>query len=139
MSVGEGAFILAGLRIAGDGPVGIGTNVFINRNCYFDAADSITIGDGVRIADHVRLVTSTHLIGPEEQRAGAGVSQPITIGTGVWLGSGVTILPGVTIAPGCIIAAGAVVSRTTIPNTLYAGVPARELKSLKVQPPEGDR
>ena len=41
------------------------------------------------------------------------------------------ILPGVTIAEGCVIAAGAVVNKSTEPDGLYAGVPARRVKDLK--------
>ncbi|MET0990540.1 MAG: acyltransferase [Glaciihabitans sp.] len=135
--VGSGAFILSGLAVAGVAPLRIGANVFINRDCYFDTADEILLLEGVRIADHVRLITSTHRTGSEEQRAGAGTSSPIVIGRGVWIGSGATILPGVRVADGCIIAAGAVVTASTMPNRLYGGVPAKQLRELTSADPTG--
>ncbi|PRY64660.1 succinyltransferase-like protein [Glaciihabitans tibetensis] len=121
---------MEGVSISRDGAIRIGENVFVNSFCYFDAAESISVGDGTRIGDHVRLVTSTHSLGGPDQRAGAGISSPISIGRGVWLGSSVVVLPGVTIGDGCVIAAGAVVTRSTAQNGLYAGVPAKRIKDL---------
>jgi maltose O-acetyltransferase len=58
------------------------------------------------------------------------MNKPVTVGDGCWLGACCIILPGVAIASGCIIAAGAVVSKSTEENGLYAGVPARRIRSL---------
>jgi acetyltransferase-like isoleucine patch superfamily enzyme len=51
--------------------------------------------------------------------------QGVTIGDDVWIGAGARILDGVTIARGCVIGAGAVVTRSTRPDGVYLGVPAR--------------
>jgi maltose O-acetyltransferase len=37
----------------------------------------------------------------------------------------------VVLGDGCVIAAGAVVNKDCKPNTLYAGVPAKEVKTLE--------
>ncbi|WP_335644172.1 acyltransferase [Arthrobacter crystallopoietes] len=50
----------------------------------------------------------------------------------MWIGARATILPGVTIGPGAIIAAGAVVTKDCEPHTLYAGNPAKPVKSYAV-------
>lgn len=47
---------------------------------------------------------------------------------GIHFGANITILDGVTIKSGCIIGAGAVVTKSTEPNGVYAGVPARKIK-----------
>ncbi|MBR1536811.1 MAG: hypothetical protein IJ630_07725 [Treponema sp.] len=46
----------------------------------------------------------------------------------MWIGANVTILDGVTVASGCVLAAGSVVTKSTEPNGVYAGVPARRIK-----------
>ena len=56
--------------------------------------------------------------------------QRITIEDDVWIGASVTILPGVTLKKGSIIGAGSVVTKDTEEFSVYAGVPARKLKSL---------
>lgn len=50
------------------------------------------------------------------------------IADNVTLGVHVTIIGNVNIASGCIIGAGAVVTKSTEPNGIYAGVPARRIK-----------
>ncbi|MEJ2118942.1 MAG: acyltransferase, partial [Alphaproteobacteria bacterium] len=52
----------------------------------------------------------------------------IVIEDDVWIGSSVRILDGVRIAKGSIIGAGAVVNRSTIPDGIYAGVPAKMIR-----------
>ena len=57
------------------------------------------------------------------KKAKTGINVFINIGF-------VTILPSVTVASGCVIAASAVVTRQTQPNGLYAGTPARVVRTL---------
>lgn len=114
----------------GSNKVTIGDETYIGPGCFFDSFEQITIGDRVSLAPQVSLITSTHEIGGHEQRAGALGGKPIVIEDGAWLGARCTVLPGVTIAAGSVIAAGAVVTKSTEPDKLYAGVPAREVRSL---------
>jgi maltose O-acetyltransferase len=109
--------------------VSIGTRSFMNHGCHIDDG-KLTIGDGVYVGPHVVFAMGDHEIGPASQRAGSNLSRPIDIQDGSWIGASATILSGVTVAPGCIIAAGAVVTKSTEPNGLYAGVPARRVKDL---------
>lgn len=48
----------------------------------------------------------------------------------VWLGANVTILPGIRIGKCSIIGAGSVVTKNVEPYAIYAGVPARKIRSL---------
>lgn len=106
----------------------IGKKVFINACCNFQDQGGITIGDGSLIGHKAVLATLNHGIAPEDR--GSLYPSPIVIGKNVWLGASVTILPGVTIGDHAIIAAGAVVTSDVRANTIVAGVPAKEIRSL---------
>lgn len=131
--IGENVLLFGGLRIHGTDQLSLANDVFVNWDCYLDISAPISIATGVRIGNHVRIVTSTHQLGHSARRAGPGIAKSVHIGEGVWIGAGVTILPGVSIARGCVIAAGAVVTMTTDEDGLYAGVPARRIKSLPTE------
>jgi maltose O-acetyltransferase len=96
----------------------------------FSTHDIITLGNEVRIGMRTVIITGSHEIGPSARRAGAATSAAVKIGDGCWIGANVTILPGVTIGPGTIVAAGAVVASNCDADALYAGVPARRVRSL---------
>ncbi len=109
----------------------VGGNVFVNVGFFFDGFDTLTIGDNVRIGQYVKIITATHEIGPPQQRGThETIGKPVHIENGSWIGSCAIILPGVTIASGCVIAAGSVVTKSTEPDGLYAGNPARLLRLL---------
>ncbi|MDE2391972.1 MAG: acyltransferase [Rhodospirillales bacterium] len=109
----------------------IGPDVFINVGFFFDGFQKLEIAGNVRIGPFVRVITATHEIGPPGQRCTIeAIGGPVRIGKGSWIGCNVTLLPNVTVAEGCVIAAGAVVTRSTLPNGLYAGVPARLVRML---------
>jgi maltose O-acetyltransferase len=111
--------------------VTIGEHAFINVGFFYDGHETLRIGNNVRIGQFMRAITATHPIGPPEQRCIIDVvGKAIEIQDGCWIGAGVTILPGVTIARGCIIGAGSLVTKSTAPNGLYAGTPARLIRTL---------
>lgn len=114
--------------------VRIGKGCLINHYCGFytgAAYDSkVIIGDHVLVGMGTKFITTSHEIGDENQRGGDGFAKDIVVEDGCWLAADVTVLPGVTIRKGCVIAAGAVVTKSTEPNSLYAGVPARKIRNL---------
>lgn len=113
--------------------VTFGANVWVGHNAQLFASPSaaIIVGNNVDIANNCVMVTGTHAVGPSAHRAGLGSTLPIEIGDGTWIGFNVSVLGGVRIAPGCVVAAGAVVHRSSQPNMLLAGVPARPVKCLE--------
>ena len=116
--------LFIGFKVQMDGPC------YMNRQVFIDASATVRIGAHVQFGPRAAVHTSTHDIGPAHERGGTPRTAPVSIGDGCWIGAGSIILPGVDVAPGCVIAAGAVVTKSTAPNGLYAGVPARRVKDL---------
>lgn len=121
--------IRSGCMFRGKGLV-IEKGVLINHNVFIDSWESVLIKENTSIAFDVMICTSSHKIGYIYNRAGVSYRRPIVIGKGCWIGARATILPGVTLGDGCVIAAGSVVNMDCNQNTLYAGVPAREVRTL---------
>lgn len=113
----------------------IGKDVFINSGCHFQDQGGIQIGDGALIGHNVVLATINHDLNPEENRKNHYA--PITIGAHVWIGSNATILPGVTLGDWAVVAAGAVVTQDVLPRTVVGGVPAKVLKVIPEETPQG--
>lgn len=113
--------------------ISLGHESFINVGFFFDGAASLEIGNRVRIGQYVRVLTATHEIGSPAQRCTMeAVLKPVVIEDGCWIGAGVTILPGVVIRAGCVIGTNSLVTRSTEPNCLYQGCPARKVRNLGI-------
>jgi dTDP-4-amino-4,6-dideoxy-D-glucose acyltransferase len=67
---------------------------------------------------------------PEEYRDSLTI-EPIVFENFANTGANVTILPGVTLGEGCVIGANSLVTKNTEPWTIYAGSPAKPIKSRK--------
>jgi acetyltransferase-like isoleucine patch superfamily enzyme len=94
----------------------------------------IEIGECSGIGQGVVVVASNHTVVPgtkylqtpwDEQRTG------VTIGRNCWIGANSTLLPGVSIGDDAVVAAGSVVTKSVPAGELWAGVPARRLKTLR--------
>ncbi|MGI8684199.1 MAG: acyltransferase [Acidimicrobiales bacterium] len=128
--------IYPGTYIAGPDLV-IREGAFVNVGCVIDNAALVDIGERCFLGPGVLLCTTSHEPGPHSQRAGPAVCRPIVLGAGSWIGAGATILGGVTVGAGAVVAAGAVVVRDCAPDTVYAGVPAKELRPADQAPGDG--
>ena len=53
----------------------------------------------------------------------------VMVGNDVWIGHGAVIMPGITIGNGAVIGANAVVTRDVAPYTIFAGVPAKKMRT----------
>lgn len=114
------------------GSIKIGNNCSINPyTVIYGHGKGTTIGDNVLIAGHCMIISSNHNFGnkdvPINQQG--ETSRGIIIEDDVWLGAGVKILDGVTIGKGSIVAAGSVVNKNIEPYSIYAGVPAKKIKT----------
>ena len=114
----------------GSSNISIGQSAYVNYGVFFDGASSITIGNKVHIGMQAMILTSGHALGGSDCRAGDLKPSPVVIGDGCWIGARALILPGVDVGAGTIIASGSVVTSSCDPNSLYAGSPARKVKTL---------
>jgi maltose O-acetyltransferase len=137
VNIGPQSLVQGRIRLTGHGNpcafLSIGRDTLITGGLHADLGAPVRIGNGVRIGHDVSLLTINHELGASWFRAGTSHASEIVIEDGCWLASRCTILPGVVIGRGCIVAAGAVVTRSTPPNTLVAGVPARVLRELPLE------
>lgn len=109
----------------------VGDNVSIHPMCYVDGSGGVVVGSDVSIAHSVTIMSSEHnysdcsvLINNQGVRL-----LNVVIESNVWIGAGVKILAGSKVGSGCVVAAGAVVKSRLVNDGVYAGVPARLIKS----------
>lgn len=108
----------------------MGHHSSIGAFSYIGCSGQINIGNYVMIGPRCTMIAEEHNFSDENKiMQKQGVTQKgINIEDNVWIGANATILDGVTIKSGCIIGAGAVVTKSTEPNSVYVGVPARKIK-----------
>lgn len=110
----------------------VGDNVFINSMFYHDGMEYLTIGRNVAIGPNVTVITGSHKIGSDSSLRCSltALKRPVVIEEGCWIGARTTILPGVIVARGCVIGAQSLLVRSTEPDGVYVGSPARRVRDL---------
>lgn len=94
----------------------------------------ISLGDNVMISDNVHFVNHDGgilILDVNGWLPNSDIFGRITVGNNVFIGRDATILKGVHIGNNVIIGAGAVVSKDCEDNSIYAGIPARKIKTLQ--------
>lgn len=123
-SIGDNTFV---------GPfVEIQNNVVVGKNCKIQShaflCEGVTIGDDCFIGHGVIFVNDTFARGGPAQ-GDKSLWMKTRIGAHVSIGSNASILP-VTICDYTVIGAGAVVTKDIMQPGVYAGNPARRLRSI---------
>lgn len=109
----------------------LGSNVYIAQGCWFSAKEIITIGNNVLLGPYVVVVTSNHSIKNNAYYFGDPVNvMPVYIMDGSWIGAHVTILSGSVVNNGCLIGANSVYNGKSEKFSIYAGIPAKFIKSV---------
>ena len=120
--------------IVGDGRIVLGEHVGIN-GVTIAARKLVSIGDYTMIGPNTIITDHDgHNAWPPRDRwTTGGKAADVIIGNDVWIGMNCIVLKGVSIGPGAIVAAGSVVIADVEPNSLYAGNPAKKIKTLAPQ------
>jgi carbonic anhydrase/acetyltransferase-like protein (isoleucine patch superfamily) len=132
---GENCYLAENATIVGEVKMGKNCSVWFNAVVRGDV-NSIDIGDNTNIQDgaiiHCTYKTAKTVIGNNVSIGHNAIVHGSTIKDNVLIGMGAIIMDHAVIESGSIIAAGAVVLENTIveANSIYAGVPARKVKSV---------
>lgn len=109
----------------------VGNNVVIGNNVKIQ--NNVSLYDGVVIEDYVFLGPScvfTNVTFPRAAIEQKDNFKKTIVKAGATIGANATIVCGNTIGANAMVGAGAVVTRDVLPNTVVAGVPAKEIRSL---------
>lgn len=112
----------------------IGDNVGMSQAALI-CHKSITIGNNVKIGGGVCIYdTDFHSLDPVIRRSSEDLKnraeKPVVIGNDVFIGAKSIILKGVTIGENSVIGAGSVVAKTVPANQIWAGNPAKFIRSI---------
>lgn len=106
----------------------IGRNVVIARTATLDKNVN---PHGIHIGDNTWILREAIILAHDQCRGekGKGKMFDTYIGKNCVIGVRSIILPGVSIGDHCVVAAGAVVTKSSPPNSVLAGNPARVIKT----------
>ena len=109
----------------------IGSNTRINKLSNFRfKKGKISIGENVIIAQYVSVITHSYNYDPNENIKDQSMySKDVSIGDGAWIGAYSVIMPGVKIGKGAIIGVHSMVNKNIPDNEIWAGIPAKKIKS----------
>jgi carbonic anhydrase/acetyltransferase-like protein (isoleucine patch superfamily) len=141
--LGNPAYIAPNATIVGQVVMGNGCSVWFNAVIRGDV-NSITIGDNVNIQDgaciHCTYQKTKTIIGNNVSIGHNALVHGCTIGNNVLVGMGAIVMDNVVVPSGVLIGAGSVVLENSIleANSVYAGVPAKKVKTLSPELFEGE-
>lgn len=141
--IGNNCFLADNATIIGDVVMGDDCSVWFNAVVRGDVTD-IRIGNNVNIQDGVTIHGTYRKaaveIGNNVSIAHNAVIHGCTIKDNVLIGMGSIIMDHAVIESNSIIAAGALIPKGTVVNSgsVYAGVPAKKIKSVDKELLEGE-
>jgi carbonic anhydrase/acetyltransferase-like protein (isoleucine patch superfamily) len=133
--LGEGCFLADNATLIGDVVMGDGCSVWFNTVVRGDV-HYIRIGNNVNIQDgaiiHCTYQKSPVNIGNNVSIAHNAIIHGCTIHDNVLIGMGAIVMDNAVIESNSIVAAGALIPENTIveSGSVYAGVPAKKIKSI---------
>ncbi len=100
----------------------LGKNLDIGTFTYINAQYGVEIGDDVQIGSHCSIYSNSTI----DEKKGS-----ITLKKNCRIGTHSTIMPNVTVGENSIIAAYSFVNKKIPKNQVWAGIPAKFIRSLK--------
>jgi acetyltransferase-like isoleucine patch superfamily enzyme len=131
--IGKHLFNSSGLRVGGGGRDNPNADLTIGDRCtihnnFLNVCEQIVIGDDVGLSPETSVLTHGYWLSVLDgyPASFSGVS----IGSGTIIGYRSLVMMGVTISENCVIGAQSVVSKSLSEPGIYAGSPARFIKSI---------
>ena len=140
---GSDCYLAENATVVGDVEMGDECSVWFNTVIRGDV-NSIRMGNRVNVQDgaviHCTYKKTKTILGNNVSIGHNALVHGCTVKDNVLIGMGAIVMDGVVIDENCIIAAGAVVLEGTHIETgsIYAGVPAKKVKSLSPELFEGE-
>lgn len=129
---GEGSSIYQSAYVYGD--VSVGADVWIGPMVLLDGSGGLSIGAGCNLSAGVQVYTHDTVARVLSNGRSAVARAPVIIEDHCHLGAQAVIAKGVTIGSHSVVGACAFVNRDVPPYTVVAGVPARPIGRVVVDP-----
>lgn len=114
----------------GHGRFVIGNGSHLGAFCYVNVHFGyVNIGDDVAIGPGTKIIAYSNNAVKGKKVTEEKIVGSVFIGNNVFIGANCTILPNSNIQDNVVVGAGAVVKGTLEHNSVYAGVPAKKLRS----------
>ena len=108
----------------------IGSDCFINSEVRFGVRGGIKICDRVLIGPRVSIESVAHSIEINENGKRSTVLAGFRICDDSWICANTVVLPGTTIGKRSVVGANSTVTKNIEDDQLWAGSPARKIKSI---------
>jgi acetyltransferase-like isoleucine patch superfamily enzyme len=118
----------------------IDPTAIVNNALFNVSGGEITIGRHAFFGHFVAVLTGTHDItkfGRERQTTFPRSGRDVVIGEGAWVASHAIVLGPVTVGKHAVVAAGSLVMDDVPPYAIVVGRPARVVRTIEPQPPDG--
>ncbi len=142
LELGPHVLFEPGVWITGPDParIRIGGGSFLNLGVMVAATELVEIGEHCMFANGSFITDGNHRFDDPHRPVpwqGFTSKGPTRVGDNVWCGANVVVTSGVTIGERCVIGANSVVTTDLPPFSIAAGAPARVLKTISYDAPEG--
>lgn len=113
-----------------DGKFAIGNNSHLGAFCYVNVCyGSVILGDDVAIGPGTKIIAYSNHYQYGKKVTDEKITKDILIKNNVFVGANCTILPGTIIHENVVIGAGSIVKGEIEANSIYAGMPCKEIQS----------
>lgn len=126
--LGQDCHVYAGARVWAPWNLVCGNHVAIADGAEIYNPDKVVLGDSAVVSQHAFLCGASH----DYNDASFPMTwAPIRIGAFAWIGARATVQMGVSVGDGAVLALGSIATRDLEPWEVYAGAPARRIKSRR--------
>ncbi|MBI1357424.1 MAG: colanic acid biosynthesis acetyltransferase WcaF [Acidobacteria bacterium] len=127
--IGQNVTVKPGVRVKFPWRLKIGDNTWIGEDVWIDNLADVEIGDNCCLSQGAYLCTGSHNWSSVTFDL---IVKPIKVDEGAWVAARASVGPGVTVGRGAVLAFGAVASHDLDAWTIYAGAPAKAMRTRQI-------